>query len=70
MNIFGFRTDDLISKRQKSKEEAKLISELKENTVFEKNDYLALIIAAVVTLVPVVIIVWLLYFGISMLFFG
>lgn len=62
--------DGIKSKRRKAMEELNLMRKLKSETKFEKNDFLALIIAALVTLLPVVIVILLLYFGISMLFFG
>ncbi len=69
MKLFDKFDVSLKSKRQKIKEENELLDELKRETEFEKGDFLALIIAAVITLVPVVLGIWLLYYGIAMLFF-
>ncbi len=69
MKLFDKFDGSLKSKRQKIKEENELLEELKRDTEFEKGDFLALIIAAVITLVPVVLGLWLLYYGIAMLFF-
>ncbi len=69
MKLFDKFDGSLKSKRQKIKEENELLDELKRETEFEKGDFLALIIAAVITLVPVVLGLWLLYYGIAMLFF-
>lgn len=60
----------LKSKKRKLKEETELLNKLKDETDFEKNDYAALIIAGLTTIIPVVLVILLLYYGISMLFFG
>ncbi|MBU0936240.1 MAG: hypothetical protein KKI09_15140 [Spirochaetes bacterium] len=70
MSLFGFRTDDLVSRKKKAKDEAALLKNLREKTKPEKGDLLALIIAALVTLLPVVLGILLLYYVISMLLFG
>ncbi|MCH4889686.1 hypothetical protein EZV73_19040 [Acidaminobacter sp. JC074] len=62
--------DSLKSKRRKAQEETELLNKLRDETEFEKNDHMALVIAALTTILPVVIIVLLAYYFISMLFFG
>ncbi len=62
--------DGLKSKKRKAREEAELLSKLKEETDFEKGDYPALIVAALVTLVPIVLLMLFLYFQVSKIFFG
>ncbi|MBM7614616.1 hypothetical protein [Alkaliphilus hydrothermalis] len=58
------------SRRRKSQEEKEELKQLLGKTDFENGDFLALIIAALVTLVPVVLIMLLIYYGVSMYFFG
>ncbi len=70
MRLFDNFTDGLKSSKQKVLEENQTLKELREQTEFEKGDLLALIIAAVTTLLPVVIGLWLAYYAFSMLFFG
>jgi len=62
--------DGLKSKKRKAQEQTELLNKLRDETEFEKDDYKALIIAALITIMPVVIIVLLAYYFISMLFFG
>lgn len=61
---------EIKSKKRKWQEETRLLSELKEKTEFEKGDFMALIIAALTTILPVALIVLFLYYVISMFFFG
>jgi len=67
-------TDDLNeslkSKKRKAQEETELLNKLRDETDFEKGDYSALIVAALTTILPVVIGILILYYVISMLFFG
>lgn len=58
------------SRKRKVLEEQELLNQLKEETDFEKGDFFALIIAALITIMPVVLVVLFLYYAISMLFFG
>ena len=60
----------LKSKKRKVLEEAELLNKLRDETEFEKKDFLALIIAALITIVPIVLIILYLYYAISMFFFG
>jgi Fe2+ transport system protein B len=62
--------DGLKSKKRKVQEEMDELRELRDQTDFEKNDYAALIIAGLTTILPVVGVILVLYFLISMLFFG
>ena len=62
--------DGLKSKKREAQEQTELLNKLRDETEFEKNDYKALIIAALITIMPVVIVVLLAYYFISMLFFG
>ncbi len=70
MKLFDDFHEGLKSKRQKVREENAELRRLKEETEFEKGDFLALIIAAITTLLPVVIGILLVYYAISMMFFG
>jgi len=70
MNLNDELDDSLKSKKRKAQEETELLNKLRDETVFEKDDYKALIVAALITIMPVVIIILLLYYLISMLFFG
>jgi ABC-type arginine transport system permease subunit len=70
MQLFGLEPDYLVSRKKKAKEEQELLSGLGAHTKLEKGDLLALILAASVTLLPLVIFILLLYYGISMLLFG
>ncbi len=70
MGLFDNFNDGLKSKRQKLREENEELERLKDETEFEKGDLLALIIAAIVTLVPVVLGIMLIYYTISMLIFN
>lgn len=58
------------SRKRKWLEEEKLLKELKDKTEFEKGDVLSLIIAASITIIPVVLVLLFLYYLISMYFFG
>ena len=51
-------------------EEKKILDQLKDETEFEKGDFLALIIAALITIMPIVLVILFLYYAISMYFFG
>lgn len=62
--------DGIKSKKRKLLDEAEHLNKLKNETEFEKNDFLALIIAALTTLLPVVLVILFLYYIISMFFFG
>lgn len=62
--------DGLKSKKRKAQEEMEELHELRDKTNFEKGDYMALIIAGLTTILPVVAVILVLYFIISMLFFG
>jgi hypothetical protein len=48
--------DDLISKKEKLRREKEELSKLLDETKFEQNDVKALIIAALTTILPVVLI--------------
>lgn len=58
------------SRKRKLLEEKKVLNQLKDETEFEKGDFLALIIAALITIVPIVLVILYLYYAISMYFFG
>lgn len=70
MKPFNDLDDGLKSKKQKTLEDAETLNQLKNETDFEKGDFGALIIAAMVTLLPVVAVILFLYYAISMFFFG
>lgn len=70
MKPFNDSDDGLKSKKQKALEEAETLNQLKNDTNFEKGDFAALIIAGMVTILPVVAVILLLYYAISMFFFG
>lgn len=70
MNFFGLSTDDLVSKRKTAREEGARLDALRERAEVEKGDFLALLIAASMTIVPVVLGILLLYYLISRFFFG
>jgi len=65
--LFG---DTLKSKKRKAQEETELLKTLREKVNFEKGDLFALIVAALTTIGPVVLVILLLYYLISMYFFG
>ncbi|WP_051251545.1 hypothetical protein [Psychrilyobacter atlanticus] len=54
--------EDLVSKKEKLKRENDELKKLIDKTEFEKNDAKALIIAALTTIVPVVLIACLLFY--------
>lgn len=58
------------SKRRQVEEENQKLYKLREETNFEKGDYLALIVAALTTILPVVLVMLALYYIITMFFFG
>ena len=61
--------DDFVSKKELHRRENEKLKALVEKNSFEKNDAKALIIAALTTLVPVVLIGYLFfYFGLKFLF--
>lgn len=62
--------EELKSRRRKALEEKELLEELRENAKTERGDIFALIIAGLTTIAPVAIVLVLLYFLLSMLFFG
>lgn len=62
--------DGLKSKKRKAQEEMEELTNLRDQTNFEKGDYAALLIAGLTTILPVVAVILVLYFIISMLFFG
>jgi len=62
--------DGLKSKKRKVQEEMDELHELRDKTDFEKGDFAALLIAGLTTILPVVAVILVLYFLISMLFFG
>lgn len=70
MNIINNRDSSFESRRRKAIEERLILNQLRDETDFDSKDYLALIIAAFITLSPVVIGILFLYYGISMLVFG
>ena len=61
---------DFNAKKKKAKREVEELNRLKSNTEFEKGDFLALLIAAMTTILPFVVVILLIYYAISMLFFG
>lgn len=62
--------DFFTSRRRKAAEEKALFRELRDKAEPEKGDLTAMIIASLTTLLPVVVLVLFLYYGISMLLFG
>jgi len=62
--------ESLKSKKRKAQEETELLNKLRDETDFEKGDHSALIVAALTTILPVVIGILILYYVISMMFFG
>ena len=54
--------EDFVSKKEKLKRENDELKKLIDETEFEKNDAKALIIAALTTIVPVVLIACLLFY--------
>lgn len=61
--------DELLSKKERHRRESKKLNDLIDKTDFEKNDTKALIIAAITTIVPVVLIAFaVLYFSLKFLF--
>ena len=58
------------SRKRKLLEETKVLKQLRDETDFEKGDFFALIVAALITITPVVLVILFLYYGISMYFFG
>ena len=61
--------DALLSKKERHRRESKKLHDLIDKTDFEKNDTKALIIAAITTIVPVVLIAFAaLYFSLKFLF--
>jgi hypothetical protein len=70
MQLFGLGSDGLVSKNNKAKEEQEASGAFPSHAKPEKGDLLALILAASVTLLPLVIFMLLVYYGISMLLFG
>ncbi|KAB3533096.1 hypothetical protein [Alkaliphilus serpentinus] len=65
-----FNDKDLKSRKRKFLEEEKILKELKDKAEFEKGDFLALIFAALITLLPIVLGILFLYYVITMHFFG
>ncbi|UTC74235.1 hypothetical protein E4O03_08250 [Treponema sp. OMZ 792] len=67
-----FRNNEhsLKSGKRQAIEEMEELNELRENHPLEKGDFLAIIIAAFTTLVPIVAICLLAYYFISMFLFG
>ncbi|UTC65965.1 MULTISPECIES: hypothetical protein [unclassified Treponema] len=67
-----FRNDEhsLKSGKRRAIEEMEELNELRENQPLEKGDFLAIIIAAFTTLVPIAVICLLAYYLISMFLFG
>ncbi len=66
-NDFGH---GLKSRKQRAKEDAETLRELKANTEFEKGDFLALSIAAIIAFLPIVLVLLFLYYIITKFFFG
>ncbi len=60
----------LKSRKQKAKEDAETLRELKANTEFEKGDFLALTIAAIVAFMPIVLGLLFVYYVITRFIFG
>ena len=58
------------SRKRKLLDEAEVLKKIKDETEFEKGDFPALIIAALITILPVVLVVLFLYYAISMFIFG
>lgn len=58
------------SRKRKLREESEELEKLKKETEFEKGDFAALIIAALVTIGPVVLGLLALYYMITMFIFG
>ncbi|UTC63299.1 hypothetical protein E4O04_05480 [Treponema sp. OMZ 799] len=67
-----FRNNEhsLKSGKRQAIEEMEELNELRENQPLEKGDFLAIIIAAFTTLVPIAVICLLAYYLISMFLFG
>ncbi|MTI47221.1 hypothetical protein [Sporosalibacterium faouarense] len=70
MNFLNGFDKGFKSRKRKLIEEEKVLNQLKDATEFEKGDFFALIIAGLITIIPVVLVVLFLYYGISMYFFG
>ncbi len=66
-----FRRDEnsLKSRRQRRMEEIEELKELQKETHLEKGDFLALVIAAMTTLVPVAVGIILVYYFVAWLLF-
>lgn len=65
------RDKDKILKHSKSEimEEQENLEKLRENTEFEKGDFLALVIAFIIAVLPVVLVILFLFYWISGYFF-
>lgn len=62
-------SDELLSKKERHRRESEKLNNLIDKTDFEENDTKALIIAGITTIVPVVLIAFVvLYFGLKFLF--
>lgn len=70
MRVLNGLDQGLKSRKRKLLEEAKVLRQLRDETEFEKGDFLALIIAGLITIIPIVVVILFLYYGISMFFFG
>ena len=61
--------DEMLSKKERHRRESEKLNNLIDKTDFEENDTKALIIAGITTIVPVVLIAFVvLYFGLKFLF--
>ncbi len=69
MRNFGFGKEGLRSKRRELEEEKKEFERLRAETDFEKSDFLALTIAALITILPIAVIAFIaIYFIIELMF--
>lgn len=70
MRVLNGLDQGLKSRKRKLLEETKVLRQLRDETEFEKGDFLALIVAGLITIIPIVVVILFLYYGISMFFFG
>ena len=69
MNLKDSLSKSFPSRKRKLRDETEELEKLKKETEFEKGDFLALAIAALVTIGPVVIVVLALYYWATMFLF-
>ncbi len=58
------------SRKRKALEEDETIKELREKTEFEKGDFLALVLAFIIAVGPVVLVLLFLFYAITTYFFS